>query len=115
MMNWGDVAHRAMQELTEDERRSGVVYLDDQEPAIDSVLKVDGREIALPGNTVAVFVDKTPQANWGHACRYLLINREDGKVESIDAQFPPFLHGVPKTLRVVWKGEAVPDWAVAKP
>jgi hypothetical protein len=115
MMAWNEVAQRALDELTHEERRGGVAYLDQAEHATASVLRVNGREISIRPSTAVVFVDRVPQANWGHSCRYLLIDREDGRVESIDAQFPPFMRGVPKTLRVLWKGEAVPDWGVTKP
>jgi hypothetical protein len=114
-MTWDEVAQRALKELTEDERHSGAVYVDERELASGSTLKLDGKEIRLRGKTAVAFVDRTPQANWGHACRYLLVNLEDRGVESVEAQFPPFLREVPKTLRVVWKGEAVPEWAIAKP
>ena len=35
--------------------------------------------------------------------------------ESIEAQFPPFMRGVPDTLQVIFKAGAVPDWTVARP
>jgi hypothetical protein len=115
MMTWDEVARRALEELTDDERRGGVVYLDAADGATASILRIDGREISIPPTTAVVFVDRVPQANWGHSCRYLLIDRQDGSHQSIDAQFPPFMRGVPKTLRVVWQGETVPDWTVARP
>jgi hypothetical protein len=107
------IAERALKELSETERRSGAVYLDEVELPPGSLLKIDHKEVPVRRASGVVFIDKQPQANWGHACRYLLIGLEDGTVESIEAQFPPFLRGIPKTLRLIWKGEAVPDWAVA--
>ena len=113
-MTWEQVAERTLKELSDGERRSGAVYLDEVELAPGSTLKVDQREIPVRRASAVVFVDKEPQANWGHACRYLLIGLEDSKVESIEAQFPPFLRGVPKTLRLIWKGDIVPEWAIVK-
>jgi hypothetical protein len=114
-MTWEQVAEHALKELSAEERRSGATYLDEVELAPGSTLKIDQKEIPIPRASAVVFVDKEPQVNWGHACRYLLVDLEDGHVASIPAQFPPFLRQVPKTLRLIWKGEAVPDWAIAKP
>lgn len=114
-MTWEQIAERALQELSDAERRSGAVYLDEVELAPGATFKVDQRDIPVRRASALVFVDREPQANWGHACRYLLIGLEDGKVESIEAQFPPFLRGAPKALRLIWKGDSVPDWAIAKP
>jgi hypothetical protein len=114
-MTWAQVADRALKELSDGERRGGAVYLDEVELAPGATLAVDKKEIPLTRASAVVFVDREPQANWGHPCRYLLIALEEGgTVESIEAQFPPFLRGVPKTLRLIWKGESVPDWAIAK-
>lgn len=112
-MTWEQVAERALKELSETERRGAAVYLDEVEVAPGSTLKIDHNEVPLRRASAVVFIDKQPQANWGHACRYLLIDLRDGTVESIEAQFPPFLRGVPKTLRLIWKGDTVPDWAIA--
>jgi hypothetical protein len=114
-MTWEEVAQRALKALSDQERRSAAVYLDERELPPGSTLKVDQKEIPVRRASAVAFVDQDPQANWGHACRYLLIALESGDVESIDAQFPPFLRGVPQTLRLIWKGDIVPEWAIAKP
>ena len=114
-MTWDQVAERALKELSEQERRSSAVYLDQVELAAGFMLKVDQKQIDVRRPSALVFIDKEPRANWGHASRHLLIALEDGSVQSIDSQFPPFLRGVPKTLRLIWKGEEVPEWAIAKP
>jgi hypothetical protein len=112
-MTWKQVAERALKELSETERRGAAVYLDEVELAPGSTLKIDHNDVPVRRASAVVFVDKQPQANWGHPCRYFLVGLEDGTVESIEAQFPPFLRGVSKTLRLIWKGETVPDWAIA--
>jgi hypothetical protein len=114
-MTWEEVAGKALAALTAEERRSGVLYLDRRELPAGSTLTVDNREIPLRRRSAVAFVDKVPQANWGHPSRYLLIDLDNGGIESIDAQFPPFLRSVPPTLQTVFKGPAVPDWAVVRP
>ena len=114
-MTWEEVAEKAMAQLSDEERRNGVLYLDRRELPPGSTLTIDGREVPIRTPTAVAFVDQVPQANWGHPSRYLLVDLESGRVESIAAQFPPFLRSVPPTLHVVHKGEAVPDWTIARP
>ena len=112
---WDAVAARALNVLTAEERRAGVLYLDERTLPADAVIEADKAQVPLRHPSALAFVDREPGVNWGHSCRYLLISLESDEIQSIEAQFPPFLRGVPGTLRVVWKGEAVPEWAVARP
>jgi len=112
---WDKVAEKAMAQLTAEERRNGVLYVDQRELAPNSMVSIDGSEVQVRRASVMAFVDQEPRANWGHACRYMLIDLASGGVTSIPAQFPPYLRHVPAELHVVYKGEAVPDWTVAKP
>jgi hypothetical protein len=114
-MTWDEVAERALAQLTAEERQSGVLYLDRRELPAGSTLEIDGRETPIRRPSAMAFVDRVPQANWGHSCRYMLIDLESGHIESIEAQFPPFLRSVPPSLHMVHKGETVPDWTIAKP
>jgi hypothetical protein len=114
-MTWDEIAKRALSELTEEERQSGALYVDEREVAPGATFTIDGREIPVRHRTAVAFVDRNPPANWSHSCRYLLVDVETGEVHSVEAQFPPFLRGVPRTLRLVWKGDTVPDWTIAKP
>jgi len=60
--------------------------------------KVDGSSVAVPtwrgtitlsgGPGWLFFVDDVPKANWGHACRYVLVS-EDGGLHVQKAQTPP--------------------------
>jgi hypothetical protein len=114
-MTWDDVAQKVLEELNTQERQEGAVYLDENEIKAGSLLKVGGKEIRVPHRSAMVFVDRKPQANWGHSCRYLLVDLDSGHLSSYEAQMPPFLRGAPPTLRLIHKGAKVPDWAVMKP
>ncbi len=107
------ITRAALTALTPEERKSSAVYLDEAEVKAGSTVEIDRKLVQVRFDTVVVFVDMEPQANWGHACRYLLVDRESGATESISASYPPFLTRAPKTLRLIWKGEDVPDWALA--
>jgi hypothetical protein len=69
--------------------------------------------VEIDAPTVLAFADLEPGVNWGHRCRYLLVDAGSGEVRRIDAQFPPFLRGMPPGMRVVYRAAGVPDWAVA--
>lgn len=107
-----DVVRRVVEALTAEERQSGAAYLDDTSFPEGATVDVGRRTVTASWPAWLAFVDREPQANWGHACRYLLIHRTTGDTQSIDAEWPPFLRGVPDTLHLVWQGPAVPDWAV---
>ena len=100
-------------DLPEDQRRSCVVYLDERLVPAGAGISVNGGEVRVPWPAVMLFVDLEPTVNWGHACRYVLLGAEPGEVQAVGARFPPFLQGMPETMHILWKGEDVPDWAVA--
>jgi hypothetical protein len=75
------------------------------------VIRIDRQEIQSTTPSVVAFVDREPAANWGHDCRYLVVDLSSGQATSFDAQFPPFLRAVPESLRLVWRGEEAPAWA----
>lgn len=108
-----ELGARALATLSPEERKSSAVYLDEAELKAGSTVEIDRKQIRVLFDSFVAFVDLQPQSNWGHPCRYLLINRETGAIQSIDATHPPFLKGASKTLRLIWKGENVPDWTLA--
>lgn len=63
---------------------------------------IDARhqKIEIERETVLVFADDAPLANWGHPCRYLLYEPENGELyRTVEAQFPPYLTKLPDTFR----------------
>ncbi len=110
---WDVVAERALATLTEEERRSSAVYLDESEVPAGASVEIDGRPTVVTSRSAVAFVDLEPRANWGHPCRYLVVDLASGAVRSIEAQFPPFMRGASRTLRLIWRGPDVPSWSVA--
>jgi len=94
------------------DRESCAVYLGDAVFERGETVRIDETETSIPWRARLAFIDLEPMANWGHSCRYLLINDESGELRSIDARFPPSQHGEPSTLRLLWKAQAVPSWTV---
>lgn len=112
---WDRVAELALASLSAAEKQRCAVYIDEQLLAPNAKIRIGDREIFTPWQAVLAFVDLEPGVNWGHRCRYLLVNPTDGEVRLYDEQIPPFLTSVAPTLRLVWKSEDVPDWAVVRP
>ena len=103
----------AVASLAEDERPHAIVYADDRVVEGGDEIDIDGGRVQVDAPTVVAFVDLEPGVNWGHRCRYLLIDRETGELRAVDAQFPPFMRGASPGLRVVYQGGEAPDWAIA--
>ena len=108
-----ELEQAAIASLSEDERSTAVVYMSDGVLEPGEAVEIDGRCVEVDAPTVVAFVDLEPGVNWGHRCRYLLIDTDSANVRAVEAQFPPFLRGMPADLKVVYRGEEVPDWAVA--
>ena len=108
-----DLEQAALASLSDEERARAVVYMSDRLLEPGDELEIDGRRVQVDAPTVVAFVDLEPGVNWGHRSRYLLIDRDSGSVRAVDAQFPPFMRGMPPDLRVIYRAPGVPEWAVA--
>ena len=109
-----EIANVVLAQLPQTRRECSVVYLDKQMRPAGSDIEVDYKKVLLDQPTVVGFIDLEPEMNWGHACRYVLVNIESGEHRNIDAHFPPFLRENSSDLIVLFKGNKVPPWAVKK-
>lgn len=98
-----------LEQLTDKERETSVVYLDMQlRPAGPaSVASVD---LQVDTPHVMAFVDKRPGANWMHPCRYLFIDPATGKIASKESDRPPIFGTLPPTWRIVSRPADIEDW-----
>jgi hypothetical protein len=91
------------------------------------VLRLVDRQIRVPEESVIVFVDKMPGANFGHPCRYDFHSPQDGRlICREDAMFPPEVSD-PRTILEAFHAplandlgksllyQSVVDWAKLKP
>lgn len=99
--------------LTAGELGRGVAYAARTPIPAGTRLKFPGISIEAPWEAYVGFVDGEPTANWGHACRYILIRRDDGVARSSGARFPPFAARGDLRWKVVYRAEGVPDAAIA--
>jgi hypothetical protein len=102
-------------QLTSSERASGVVYAFIDPVPAGTKLQFPRITIEVPWEALLAFVDREPLANWGHSCRYVLVNPATGKVRSTEARFPPFRPEDLHLWRVVFQATGVPDSALAVP
>ena len=84
------------------ERSGGVAYLCVTPFAAGRELAVPRQPLAIGRDCYVAFVDAQPGANWGHACRYLLIDARTGEVSSHPRRFPVFETGDDR-WRVVYR------------
>lgn len=98
-----------LEQLTEKERETSVVYLDMQlrPPGPSAIASID---LQLDTPHVLAFVDRRPGANWMHPCRYLFIDPATRKVTSKESDRPPVFGPLPPTWRIVWRAAGVEDW-----
>jgi hypothetical protein len=72
------------------ERAGGVAYLCVTPFAAGQTLAVPLQPLVIDRDCYVAFVDAHPYANWGHDCRYLLIDAHTGEVTSHLRRFPAF-------------------------
>jgi len=110
-----EVASLVLSLLTPDERAHCVAYaLDDAVPAGTTIAAAPIPVIA-PSAAYIAFIDREPLANWGHAARYLIVDKKTATVTAVDARFPPFRAGNASKWHVIYRAPGVPDTAVAAP
>lgn len=101
-----EIAGSVVATLSDEERRKSVVYFDPRLLENGAAVSVRGTTLPVTAPSFMAFVDLEPASNWSHPCRYLLVNREDGSIVRVDAQFPP----ASESLRLIHRGEGVDDW-----
>lgn len=106
---------RLLAELTDAERTAGVLYRFLSTVEAGTTLTFAHITIPVPWQATLAFVDQEPMANWGHACRYLLINPRTGQSTSIPARFPPFTPDTRNRWRAVYRAPNLPDAVLAAP
>ena len=107
-----EVSAAILDALTPQERQGAIVYVAEK-PLVDGPeLTAGGGAVAIGIETVVVFVDPTPLANWSHPARYLLVDDETQDIRSIPDSVPPFRVDNAQMWRVFYKAPDVPDVAV---
>lgn len=101
-------------QLTDSERQQAVVYVLADTAQQGTVLSFPQQSISVPSDALVAFIDRQPTANWGHACRYVLVELNTGRISSWEARFPPFGIQPEAEWRVAYQAASVPEWAVVR-
>ena len=101
-------------QLTRKELDSCVIYVADGPLASGTRLVFPQLSLVLPWDGFVAFVDLEPMANWGHACRYVLMHPETGESKAVNAQLPPFSNRQYR-WRVFYQAPSVADAILAVP
>lgn len=115
MTDWTEIARRVIAAIPAEQLRGAVLYLDRRVIEPGESVSIGRDTLTARQPSVLAFLDLAPEANWGHPCRYLLMDPATGAVQAADATQPPFLRGAAPTLVAIAKGAAVPDWTLAAP
>jgi hypothetical protein len=94
--------------LTKAERAGAIAYEKNDPAPAGAHLDFPHCPIDVPWEADVLFVDREPLANWGHACRYLLVNCKTNEVLSIEARFPPFRPDQAHCCRVFYRAPSLP-------
>jgi hypothetical protein len=111
----GDETRAALiAQLSLDERQHAILY--QASPHIPpGPLEIGRQNIVAPWPACLAFVDREPTANWGHSCRYVLLNTDTSEILSFEVRFPPFQGNDRLTWRTIYQSPTAPAWAVKVP
>ncbi|MFC0181560.1 hypothetical protein SAMN04515674_104180 [Pseudarcicella hirudinis] len=76
--------------LSPEEIKKAMIFWQPEKLSAGQMIQLGNFSSKMPFNGTVAFIDLEPTANWGHACKYFLIDENIEKIQKIDAQFPPF-------------------------
>jgi hypothetical protein len=101
--------------LTPDERAHAVVYALSEPVGEGATVAPGPTPVVAATRSYVGFVDRDPQANWGHAARYVLVDAQTGKVASVEARFPPFGSKRETSWHAIYTATGLPKSILAAP
>ena len=108
-LSFNDFIELLLTQMTEKERKEGIAYV--AEELLQTGSKIQFNQITLEISTDSYlgFIDREPQANWGHSARYVVVNQKSGKISSLETRLPPFESNSSISWRVIYKAPGIPD------
>lgn len=97
------ISAHAVERLSYQHRYTTNLYLDERVHEANAPVGPRFQKIVAPRRCRLVFADHAPQANFGHACRYLFYDAGNGEfIRDVPARFPPVADAREKpTLRAI--------------
>lgn len=94
------IQNDAVRRLTPTRRAATNLHVIDDVVRARADIMAHRQRITVDRDTVVVFADDEPMANWGHECRYMLYDARTGaRYREVSARFPPFLVDPPPQFR----------------
>lgn len=98
----GRISQHAFEHITTRQRETSNLYLEHRLIEAGEQLGPTFQKIVAAERSALVFADDDPQANFGHACRYLLFDPSTGRFKrEVPARFPHYLTRPPETLKPI--------------
>jgi len=90
----------AFNQLDWQRRQATNLYLDERVYEAGEMIGPRRQKIVADRQSILVFADDEPFANFAHACRYLLYDAKSGELRrELPVQFPPYVKEKPRTLQ----------------
>ena len=88
-------------ELSDDEINQSIIYFDTKVLQPGDKVRIGKSLTSMSSNAYLVFVDLEPKANWGHKCKYFLIDPKTKTAKITNEEFPPHLDEYPESFIVI--------------
>jgi hypothetical protein len=108
-LSFEDFIKLLLSQMTVKELHEGIAYAAEKPLPEGSKIQFNKITLELTSDSYIGFIDREPQANWGHSARYVVVDQKSRKISSLEARFPPFKSNSSITWRAVYKAPAVPD------
>lgn len=111
-----DIKGRVVSALSWSETRRSNLFIETRVLRKGSALNAYKQKIPVTRDSILVFADDRPQANWAHPCRYLLHDARNGEVyREVPARFPPYMNELPKSFEGFHLPHRLPEYEVLWP
>ncbi len=108
-LSFEDFVKLLISQMTEKEVNEGIAYAAEKLLPAGSKTQLSKIDVEVSADSYIGFIDREPQANWGHSARYVIVNQKSGKISSLETRLPPFRSGSDISWRLVYKAPAVPE------
>jgi hypothetical protein len=88
-------------ELSDYEINQSIIYYDTKALHPGEKVRIGKDLTTVSTYAYLVFVDLEPKANWGHKCKYFLIDPETKSTKIMNEEFPPHLGEYPESFKVI--------------
>ncbi len=108
-LSFNDFIELLLSQMTDQEQQEGIAYVAEELLQAGSKTQFNKITLKISTDSYLGFIDREPQANWGHSARYVVVDQKSGKISSLETRFPPFKSNSDISWRSIYKAPGVPD------